>query len=71
MDNLKEQMNIDTDIDDIKLEEVTKAIKSMKNKKATVRNGINVELVKYSGSIFHLRLLHFLNMCRKLLRTPK
>jgi hypothetical protein len=64
-DNLKEQINIG--IDDITLEEVTKAIKSMKNRKAPGLNGINVELVKYSGSLFHLKLLHFLNMCWKLL----
>jgi len=50
---------------------VTKAIKIMKNRKAPGLNGINVALVKYSGSLFHLRLLHFLNMCWKLLRTPK
>jgi hypothetical protein len=72
MDNLKEQINVDIDdIDGITLEEVKKAIKSMKNRKAAGLNGINVTLVKYSGSLFHLRLLHFLNMCWKLLRTPK
>jgi hypothetical protein len=68
-DSLEEQTNID--IDDITLEEVTKAIKSMKNRKAPGLNGINAELVKYSGFLFHLRLLHFLNMCWKLLQTPK
>lgn len=49
-------------VDLLMLEEVKHALKKFKKRKAAGKDNINIELIKYSGIIFQLRFLHFLNM---------
>lgn len=59
------------EVDSLTIEELLEALKRSKNRKATGLNGINTELLKYAGILFHLRLLHLYNMCWKLGQIPK
>lgn len=59
-----------TMIDLITLEELQKALKDMKNRKACGPDGINAELLKYGGLLLQFRLLHLYNICWRDCRIP-
>ena len=65
------QTRLINEVDSLTLEELLEEIKKSKNRKAPGMNGINTELIKYAGILFHLRLLHFYNMCWKTSQIPK
>ena len=48
-------------LDKLTIEELQQAMNGMKSRKAPGLNGINAELIKYGGTLLHLRILHFLN----------
>ena len=58
-------------LDDLTMDEMTEALKTIKNRKATGINGVNAEMWKYGGTMLHLRLLHLFNMCWKTGQVPK
>lgn len=63
----KEQYEIDTSyskgIDPVTLEELNNALKSIKSRKVSGLDKIKTELIKHTGLLFKLRLLHLLNKC--------
>lgn len=50
-------------IDNITLEELNRALKISKNRKAPGPVEINMELIKYEGLLLKQRYLHFINQC--------
>lgn len=65
------KIQANADVDNLSIEELQEALKKSKNRKAPGMNGINTEFLKYAGILFHLRLLHFFNMCWKNKQIPK
>lgn len=51
------------DVDLITISELRNALMKLKNRKACGPDKINIELLKYGGIVFELRLLHLVNEC--------
>ena len=59
------------DVDWITYEELEEALENAKNRKATGSDRINTELLKYGGTVLHLRLLHLINRCWQTSTIPE
>ena len=57
-------------VDAISLQELDDVLNTMKNRKAPGIDGVNVELIKHSGIICRLRILHLINNCWKRCQIP-
>lgn len=57
-------------IDPLTMDEFEEALQKSKNRKAPGLDGINLELIKYSGTTLKQRLLHLLNLCWKNCKIP-
>lgn len=59
------------DVDEITFEELKEALENTKNRKATGPDGINMELLKYGGTVLHGRLRHLINKCWRTKMIPE
>lgn len=59
------------EVDPLTLEELQGVLRKAKNRKATGSDGVNTELLKYGGTLLHLRLLHLYNECWQRNKIPK
>lgn len=63
--------SISTAVDDLTLQEMEHALQTLSNCKSPGVDNANSELIRYSGIMYKLRIIHFLNVCWESTVTPQ